>query len=115
MSFHCGLIYISFIAGVYCDTQGLSSPIDACDQGFFCLGASTTSTPRDGIIGNECDVGYYCPQGTPNQLPCPGGQYCVSAGLDVPSGDCTQGFYCLSAASIPDPTDGVTGKSRVPI
>ncbi|EDO40914.1 predicted protein, partial [Nematostella vectensis] len=59
--------------------------------------------------GGLCQPGYYCPQESSSQLICPGEFYCGSTGLDAPSGNCSAGFYCISGAKVPNPTDGVTG------
>ena len=48
-------------------------------------------------------------QGSSDPQPCPGGQYCQFEGLDVPTDNCSAGYYCVAKASQPDPTDGTTG------
>lgn len=37
------------------------------------------------------------------------GSYCLLPGLVTPSGLCSAGFYCNRGASVPNPTDGITG------
>lgn len=37
------------------------------------------------------------------------GSYCLVSGLLTPSGLCSAGFYCNHGASVPNPTDGITG------
>lgn len=37
------------------------------------------------------------------------GSYCLVSGLLTPSGLCSPGFYCNHGASVPNPTDGITG------
>lgn len=75
-------------------------------------------------------LGHYCPSGTNATLPCPAGtfnpsvgigfvnqclgctagQYCQGFGLNVTTGNCSLGYYCSGNASVPNPTDGSTGK-----
>jgi hypothetical protein len=62
---------------------------------------------------------FFCPAGTFSTLSgltaqsqcqaCPAGSYCQSAGIVAPTGSCMAGFHCISGASSPTPTDGVTG------
>lgn len=46
------------------------------------------------------------------QVPCPGGFYCQTAGLDSATGECDSGYFCLSQSSsaTPDGADA-TGRS----
>ncbi|XP_032352703.1 multiple epidermal growth factor-like domains protein 6 [Camelus ferus] len=102
--------------------QGHCEP---CPEGFFCL-ANTSS-----VVGNECPAGHYCPASTSfaSQFPCPRGtyqpergavqrsdctpcepgSYCLLSGLEAVSGPCSAGFHCIQGASVPNPTDGITG------
>lgn len=79
-----------------------------CPEGFFCRAEGITNTYTD------CEMGYYCPEGsidpiiclqgtynpTPNAwlpthcLDCPPGHYCGSQGLAEPSGECSAGYFC---------------------
>jgi hypothetical protein len=34
-----------------------------CSPGFFCLSGAISSTPTDGVTGNYCARGGYCPAG----------------------------------------------------
>ena len=47
--------------------------------------------------------------GSADPQPCPAGQYCQFDGLDSPTGNCTEGYYCSSRAKTATPTDGDTG------
>ena len=38
--------------------------------------------------------------------PCPGGQYCAVAGLENPTGPCTEGYYCELGMDRAEPTGG---------
>ena len=46
-----------------------------CYAGFICLGGALIPIPNDGITGNLCTPGNYCPSGTTTLLPCPAGSY----------------------------------------
>ncbi|NXC36317.1 AB24G protein, partial [Campylorhamphus procurvoides] len=86
--------------------------------------------PTDGVTGDVCPAGSYCPPGCPSPVPCPPGTYsnlsglrslqecldcppgctvcpsghfCGSTGLTAPSGPCSPGYYCLPGASSPSP------------
>lgn len=63
---------------------------------------STTRTHYD-ITADLWPFDFH-PQG--NCQPCWPGYYCDSAGLSVPSGKCTEGFFCLEGADRPDPPFG---------
>ena len=45
-----------------------------CDQGFYCSGAANTSAPTDGVTGDVCPSGTYCPVGTDYPKDCPDGK-----------------------------------------
>ena len=67
--------------GMYCGSTGLSAPTGPCDPGFYCdLGASK-SNPEDGVTGNICPQGYYCPQNTTSPLQCSAGTFGGSQGI----------------------------------
>ncbi|CAH1797049.1 unnamed protein product [Owenia fusiformis] len=52
--------------------------------------------------GGMCPRGHYCPPGSPNPVPCDGGQYCDKVGLSQPTGNCSAGFYCNGTSDVPD-------------
>ena len=66
---------------------------------------------------------HFHPQGTFNNLlarqnvsqcqPCLAGMFCETPGLSEPTGDCLEGFLCLSGAALPGPDDGVNGPCPV--
>ncbi|XP_014797053.1 PREDICTED: multiple epidermal growth factor-like domains protein 11 isoform X3 [Calidris pugnax] len=82
-----------------------------------------------GESGLPCPPGHYCPEGALLLLqcppgtwsgsegrrsvqecqPCPGGYYCNSSGQRAPSGHCSPGYYCVTKAQTPTPTDGLSG------
>lgn len=50
--------------GKYCEFAGMTEPTGPCGPGFFCTGRSNTSTPNDGVTGDICPQGQYCPLGS---------------------------------------------------
>lgn len=61
--------------------------------GWFCISAAWTSQPFDldnytsanclcpaTATGGKCTAGFYCPQGSPEPLPCPPGLFCNASG-----------------------------------
>jgi hypothetical protein len=47
-----------------------------------------------------CTAGYYCPVGTPFEVPCPPGYACVNAGTTFATiAQCTAGYYCTGGSS----------------
>jgi len=57
---------------------------------------SKTSTPTDGIYGNICPPGFYCPVGTSSPIGCPVGKYNPDSGKSSESGclTCPLGKTC---------------------
>lgn len=96
--------------GRYCDSSGQSSTTGDCAAGFFCVAAAVSDSPTDGVTGNTCPQGSYCPGGTSFPLTCPPGRYGSSAGLSIcdvcparsvcdgttptTTPPCPQGSYC---------------------
>ncbi|OAF66035.1 hypothetical protein A3Q56_06248, partial [Intoshia linei] len=114
-------------AGFVCKS-GSSSPAKSdgvknisCPIGFYCV--------KGIITAQKCSAGNYCPINSPKPIPCPSGtfsantgntvftdclpcpvgKYCTTIGLTNFEGDCTAGFFCVSAAKSSTPIDGVTG------
>jgi len=111
--------------GYYCATTQLSSPTNVCAAGYYCVMGATTATPTDGVTGNVCPPGSYCPAQSISPIPCPprtfssavgatndttctpctAGMYCPSVNLTAPAGFCAPGFYCPSMSLVPDPAE----------
>lgn len=66
---------VSCDPGYYCPNYLMLSPINQCNAGFYCLGSAKVPTPKDGITGNICPSGNYCPAGTTSAMPCPPSTY----------------------------------------
>ena len=115
--------------GKFCGTTGLEFPSGNCSAGYYCLLNAATPAPTDGVTGDICPRGYYCPSGSHTYYPCePGyfnpteglerksmclactsGQFCRSNGLNMSTGNCSSGYYCVGGARTPTPSDGATG------
>ena len=101
--------------GKYCSGYFLSNYTNNCTAGYYCIGKASSATPTDGVTGNICPKGYYCPSGSiypiacpkgtyngatqksslSDCLSCPPGKYCGSAGLSTYTNVCQAGFYCV--------------------
>ncbi|XP_051895657.1 uncharacterized protein LOC127583575, partial [Pristis pectinata] len=97
--------------------------------GYYCIERSSSPNPTDGITGQRCPGGSYCPKGTENIrpcpighfgpmqgsgaeincLPCPPGLFCNSSGLVAATGKCNAGYYCTGKSRTATPIDHVTG------
>lgn len=92
-------------AGRYCP-PGTSSPTN-CPLGYYCPGGSATG------FENPCPIGTYSDavalQSVGSCKQCIPGFFCGEPGLTEPSGPCGPGYYCSEGASVPMPTDGITG------
>ncbi|MES1909505.1 MAG: hypothetical protein MHM6MM_002234 [Cercozoa sp. M6MM] len=91
--------------GYYCETPGLTTPTGSCDAGFFCGRGSATRAPVDGVIGDICSAGGYCPSGSAAPLACPAGTYSNATGLTAQAqcASCPPRYYCAGSA-LPEPT-----------
>ncbi|XP_071505048.1 uncharacterized protein [Diadema antillarum] len=110
--------------GTYQDNEG-QGECKECPEGFFCPANSTD------YQYNICPAGYYCPNGTEHGqqfpcwpgtynnatgqtsnsscLPCLGGMYCMGYHNEWPTSNCSDGWYCMSGASSPMPSDPSIG------
>ncbi|XP_032694159.1 neurogenic locus notch homolog protein 3-like [Lontra canadensis] len=108
--------------GHYCGQENLTQASGCCDAGWFCVSAAWTSRPFDldnytstnclcpaTATGGKCPSGSFCPEGTPEPIPCPPGSFCATSGLSTPSGPCQAGYFCAEGAESPAPEDGLTG------
>ncbi|KAJ7417001.1 hypothetical protein WISP_67321 [Willisornis vidua] len=67
--------------GFYCAAPGQTGPTGPCEAGFYCQGMALTPLPTDGVTGDVCPAGSYCPPGCPSPVPCPPGTYSNLSGL----------------------------------
>ena len=87
-------------ASYYC-SQKTTECTNLCPKGKYC--PENTGTPLD------------CPKGTYNAffgkqslsecVPCEPGKYCPTSGLEVPYGNCSEGWYCKRGAWSNKPND----------
>ena len=81
--------------GKYCERQGLTNYTGECTEGYYCESGANVSEPTDGVTGDICPVGSYCPTGTTLPLPCDDGWYMnhtMAAICDV----CPPRYYCTN-------------------
>ncbi|XP_077105722.1 uncharacterized protein LOC143764221 isoform X2 [Ranitomeya variabilis] len=115
--------------GKFCKGSGQAAPTGNCSSGYWCKEGAADEYPQDGLSGDICPPGHYCPEGTRSPQPCPagtwtdaeglgnrhdcrpcpGGTFCNSSGLSIPSGLCAPGYYCSGGAEISTPVDGLSG------
>ncbi|XP_014845642.1 PREDICTED: uncharacterized protein LOC106919650 isoform X3 [Poecilia mexicana] len=108
--------------GHYCEKERLTKVSGKCKAGWFCVSAAWNSQPFDldnytnanclcpaTSTGGRCQVGFYCPLGSSEPVPCPPGTFCNKSGLALPVGPCSPGYYCVQGATESRPTDGITG------
>jgi len=95
--------------------------VTLADPGYYCIGGAYTSNPTDGVTGDICPRGGYCPVGTDIPVSCPAGTYnnetggktenscfecdagyyCSGTNNPYPTGGCAAGFYCTGGAATP--------------
>ncbi|KAK2847208.1 hypothetical protein Q5P01_010207 [Channa striata] len=108
--------------GHYCEKERLTKVSGKCKAGWFCVSAAWNSQPFDldnytnanclcpaTSTGGRCQVGFYCPVGSSEPLPCPPGTFCNISGLALPMGPCSPGYYCRGGATEASPMNGETG------
>ena len=94
-------------AGMYCAGWGRPLPNDECDEGWFCHAGSTAAQPNN----SQCLAGHRCPRGSPDQVPCPSGEYqpYVEQGVCL---ECPAGKYCDQNEAIDEEQSGVGAPSH---
>ncbi|KAG8568304.1 hypothetical protein GDO81_013953 [Engystomops pustulosus] len=100
-------------AGMYCSSEGLSSPTGYCYAGYYCSQGAINPTPITPRVpfdlhypqNDICPAGHYCPNGTRSPVPCPPGSYSMAAGLSTleECQPCPAGHYCAQAG-LSDPS-----------
>ena len=59
--------------------------------------------------GGQCQIGYYCPEGSSAMILCTPGKYCQNVGLALPNNDCDPGYYCPNGSTSPKQVDCPVG------
>ena len=90
---HCLLGNEFLFPGYYCEVVGLPSVTGPCTEGYFCTLGAEVSSPTDGVTGNICPVGSYCPIGTAVPQLCSPGNFTNAEGNTQVSDcqECTAG------------------------
>lgn len=91
--------------GYYCGSDGLSEPTGPCRAGFYCSSGASIENPTDGVTGDECTTGHYCPEGTATPVQCPPGVYSPTAQASECI-NCTAGYYCTDGITLVDCPQG---------
>lgn len=86
---------------MYCAGYGNIDPDANCSARYYCAGNASTATPVDGVTGDVCPVGHYCPLGTPQPIPCDPGTYTITT-LNEECLACTPGHYCITGTTPED-------------
>ena len=91
--------------------------------GYYCTRGASQKDPTDGVTGDICPTGAYCPEdstsptlcpagsfnpglggpGLASCRPCTAGSYCHSAGQANATGLCSAGYYCPAGQLVPEP------------
>ncbi|CAM4612397.1 unnamed protein product [Lepidochelys kempii] len=108
--------------GKFCLYHNATDVTGECWEGYYCAQGSDRPNPEARLQGQAgpCPPGHYCPKGTavPKRCPvgtfstriklssetqcspCLPGHYCNSTGLQAPTGQCREGFYCTLGSTI---------------
>ncbi|EDO39339.1 predicted protein, partial [Nematostella vectensis] len=89
---------------MYCGSEGLTKPTDKCSAGYLCFINASVPNPTDALTGDECPMGFYCPQGSSSPTQCEAGTFGNSTKLKSQSecNDCSPGFYCSPPTIYPN-------------
>ena len=96
--------------------SGNTEPTDECAAGYYCTQGAYSATPTDGVTGDICPAGGFCPRGSITEQDCPIGTYSQQTGLtnDTECTDCTPGFYCGQTGLTAESGTCWAGKFLVP-
>ncbi|KAF0717142.1 hypothetical protein As57867_002460, partial [Aphanomyces stellatus] len=84
--------------GTYCSGTGLLALSGLCSAGHYCSLKALTPTPIDGVTGNICPQGYFCPTGSVQPLRCHAGTFADTVGQPTCT-TCSAGAYCDGIAT----------------
>ncbi|KAM4652057.1 LOW QUALITY PROTEIN: uncharacterized protein O3C94_014393 [Discoglossus pictus] len=113
--------------GKFCSLHNATEVTGDCSEGYYCTAGAQVSNPEQQLMGSAgpCPPGHYCPQSSTVPIPCPPGTfssrlklhsevsfltahpcpagllYCNTSGLVTPTGQCSEGFYCVSSSTSP--------------
>ncbi|XP_077985305.1 uncharacterized protein LOC144439945 [Glandiceps talaboti] len=85
--------------GEVCEGMALVGSTGLCGPGYFCTSAAYTKYPTDGVTGDICPKGFYCPEGSPAAKRCEGGYYTNITG-QAECFDCPAGYYCADGETL---------------
>lgn len=107
--------------GSYQDEEG-QTYCKPCPGAFYCYANSSS------YLGNPCPPGSYCPENTTHEnqylcepgtfnalsgqkmmsacVLCTAGMYCQGNGLSKPTGNCSEGWYCVNGSTTDQPSEG---------
>lgn len=100
-------------AGTYCQTAGLDNSTAECQEGYFCTLGAKKQNPTDGITGDICPAGFYCPAGSTAPTACGIGTFSPSTGNNDISDclNCTAGEHCAdNNMTVTSGESGLLGK-----
>lgn len=81
--------------GRFCNYTGADNYTGDCYAGFYCTLRASNPAPRDGVTGDICPAGSYCPEGSPQHYHCPNGTYTNHTGADS-CYECPEGYLCVN-------------------
>lgn len=87
--------------GYYCDSVGLTEPKAECSAGYYCSSRAIMDSPSDGVTGDPCTIGHYCPLGTAVPVPCGDGTFMAKTGASA-CDPCTPGYSCTNGVTLDD-------------
>ena len=87
--------------GYYCPGYGNTAATLNCSAGYYCSSGSSMAQPTDGVTGDVCPVGSYCPTGSGSPIPCAPGTY-TDTTLNAECLTCTAGHYCIMGTNPED-------------
>ena len=64
-------------------------------SGYYCIRGADNDAPTDGITGDICPEGSYCPQASSTHIYCPNGTYTNHTGA-WSCYTCPEGYYCTN-------------------
>lgn len=85
--------------GEYCTLPGQNDTTGLCSAGYYCIEGAESASPTDGITGDICPIGSYCPVNSVTHYTCLNGTYTNSTGNSECS-DCPDSYYCSNSIDV---------------